>query len=197
MCEIYSPLVYGWVRKAGLREDDAADVVQEVFRIVAGSIERFRNDRPQDTFRGWLLTITRNEIRGWFRRRAKLIDHAEGGSTALGRMQEVPAEDRAVELVEETAISQLDQAAGNGAAGNDAAGNGAAENGAAERELVRRAAEVVKQDFEPRTWQAFWRCVVEDQPAAAVAKDLLMTPNAVRQAKFRVLARLRRTIEEV
>src|SRR5262245_23897914 len=182
MCEIYSPLVYGWVRKAGLQEDDAADVVQDVFRIVAGSIDRFRNDRPSDTFRGWLLTITRNELRGWFRRRAKLVDQAEGGSTALGRMHEVPAADDTAEVDEATAISQLDHAA---------------ENGAAERELVRCAAEMVRQDFEPHTWQAFWRCVVEDQSPAEVAAELRMTPNAVRQAKFRVLARLRKVIEEV
>jgi RNA polymerase sigma-70 factor (ECF subfamily) len=177
LCEIYSPLVYGWVRKAGLQPDDAADVVQEVFRIVANSIERFRHDRPQDSFRGWLLTITRNEVRGWLRRRAKLVDVAEGGSTALGRMQQVPADHHG-----EESLAALDHPSADNAA---------------EREVMRRAADLVKQDFEPQTWQAFWRTVVEERPATEVAAELSMTSNAVRQAKFRVLARLRRTIEEV
>lgn len=29
--DIYTPLVYAWARRGGLRETDAADVVQEVF----------------------------------------------------------------------------------------------------------------------------------------------------------------------
>ena len=49
---VYSPLVMAWARKAGLRDDRAADTVQEVFRIVASSIQRFSHDRPPDTFRG-------------------------------------------------------------------------------------------------------------------------------------------------
>lgn len=71
------------------------------------------------------------------------------------------------------------------------------EDGSAERELMRRAAEIVRQDFESHTWQAFWRSVVEGHAAADIAADLNMTPGAVRQAKFRVLARLRETIGDL
>ncbi len=62
------------------------------------------------------------------------------------------------------------------------------------REILRRAAEIIRNDFEPHTWQAFWRSVVEEQAPHDIASDLNMTPNAVRQARFRVLARLRETI---
>jgi phosphatidylglycerophosphate synthase len=36
--EIYSPLVFAYCRKRGLQDEDAADVVQDVFLGVAGSI---------------------------------------------------------------------------------------------------------------------------------------------------------------
>jgi DNA-directed RNA polymerase specialized sigma24 family protein len=47
---------------------DATDVTQEVFRAVSGAIEKFRRERPGDTFRGWLRVIARNKVRHHFRR---------------------------------------------------------------------------------------------------------------------------------
>ena len=67
---LYGPLVYGWARRAGLRGEDAADVTQEVFRAVAARARQLRHDRPGDTFRGWLWTITR---RRWADRRRRAV----------------------------------------------------------------------------------------------------------------------------
>jgi hypothetical protein len=41
---------------------------------------------------------------------------------------------------------------------------------------------------------AFWRSVVDEQASTTVAGELSMTPNAVRQAKARVLERLRQAL---
>jgi RNA polymerase sigma-70 factor (ECF subfamily) len=57
--------------------------------------------------------------------------------------------------------------------------------------LYRRALELMQRDFEERSWQAFWRVVIEGQNPKEVAAQLQMTPNAVYLAKGRVLARLR------
>ena len=57
--------------------------------------------------------------------------------------------------------------------------------------LFRRAVETVRADFENRTWEAFWRVAVEGQQCAEVAAALAMSPDGVRQAKSRVLRRLR------
>src|SRR5262249_40117518 len=54
LCQIYGPLVYRWARSSGLQDTDAADVVQEVFRSVAVSLDHFHHDAPTDSFRGWL-----------------------------------------------------------------------------------------------------------------------------------------------
>jgi RNA polymerase sigma-70 factor (ECF subfamily) len=57
--------------------------------------------------------------------------------------------------------------------------------------LYRRAVELIRAEFEPRTWQAFWQVVVDGRPPADVARALGATANAVYLAKARVLRRLR------
>ena len=61
--------------------------------------------------------------------------------------------------------------------------------------LTRKALELIQPEFEDRTWRAFWRMAVDDRPAAEVAVELEMTPHAVRQAKYRVLHRLREEMD--
>jgi RNA polymerase sigma-70 factor (ECF subfamily) len=63
--------------------------------------------------------------------------------------------------------------------------------------LNRRALELVRSEFEDRTWQAFWRATVEEQAPADIAADLGMTAVGVRKAKSRVLHRLRQEIGEL
>src|SRR5438874_478715 len=44
LVRLYFPLVRGWCLRARLREEDAADVTQEVFRSLAGNVGRFRSE---------------------------------------------------------------------------------------------------------------------------------------------------------
>ena len=63
-----------------------------------------------------------------------------------------------------------------------------------EPRFSRRVLESIRAEFEPRTWQAFWRIVVDGQSPAEVAATLGMSLPAVYQAKSRVLRRLRREL---
>jgi RNA polymerase sigma-70 factor (ECF subfamily) len=64
----------------------------------------------------------------------------------------------------------------------------------AELSLFYRGLDVIRGEFEPRTWQAFWRTAVEGRSPRDVGDELGMSPGAVRVAKSRVLHRLRQEL---
>ncbi len=161
---LVGPLVYSWCRRAGLQAEDAADVGQEVFRAVAAHIGDFRRERPSDSFRGWLWTITRNKIRDFWRRREGRPE-AAGGTAAQQALLQVPLEESA---------SLSDSSPHEGTTG-----------------LLQRALQLIQEEFAERTWQAFWRVTIEERAPAEVAAELGMSVGAVYIAKSRVLGRLR------
>lgn len=117
-------------------------------------------------------------FRGWLRGivRHKLQDHlrhgpvqAEGGSRALIRLEGVAANG-------EPDLSE-----------GDAEVTG----------LYRRALEQVRAQFEDRTWEAFWKVAMEDRSPADVSAELGISANSVRQAKSRVLRRLKEELGEL
>ena len=64
-------------------------------------------------------------------------------------------------------------------------------------DLVHRAAEQVRSEFEPETWQAFWRSAIDGIPTAVVAKELGVTPAAIRQNRARIMRRLRQQLGDL
>lgn len=165
--DLYGPLVYYWCRGFGLQPQDAADVFQEVFGAVVRAVGDFKHEGG--TFRGWLWTIVRNKVRDHHRRQADR-GVAIGGSVALQRLAELP------EIIPES-MSGDDRDEINS--------------------LLHRALDNVRTQVEQRTWQAFWLAAVEGVEVANIASDLEMSSNNVRQAKCRVLRRLREEIGDL
>ena len=67
---------------------------------------------------------------------------------------------------------------------------------ASDKDLVtRRALELIRAEFEERTWRAFWRTTIDERPSPEVAAELGMTKQAVRQAKCRVIRRVREELD--
>ena len=87
--KIYTPLVFGYCRKRGLQEADASDVAQEVMRTVAQSINRFDYNKKKGTFRGWLLTVTRNKLLKYFSKLQKQ-PIGTGRTTIQTKLEETP-----------------------------------------------------------------------------------------------------------
>jgi RNA polymerase sigma-70 factor (ECF subfamily) len=168
LVHLYGPLVYRWSRQTGLQAADASDVVQEVFRAVAGGVASFRRAGEGDSFRGWLWTITRNKVRDHFRGRAGRAA-AVGGSQMQQQLAQLPQPDPSTS--ERPGHHQAEVA------------------------LVHRAMRAIRGEFEDPTWEAFWRMTVQGHPAAEIAVDLGMSKSAVRQAKYRVLRRLRQELQ--
>ena len=68
----------------------------------------------------------------------------------------------------------------------------------AERRLVfRRALELVRPEFEPATYEAARRLLIERQPASVIAAEMGKSRNAVYIAKSRVLRRVRETLKQL
>jgi RNA polymerase sigma-70 factor (ECF subfamily) len=168
---LYAPLVHHWCRQWGVAEHEIADVSQEVFAAVASRLGTFQSDRPGTTFRAWMRGIARHKLWHHAHKRA---EPAVGGTDLQKRLEQVPApadeDESELELSESPA---------------DVTG------------LYRRALSQVKQEYEEKTWTAFWRVTVENRLPADVAAELGMTANAVRQAKSRVLRRLREEMGEL
>src|SRR5690242_14848677 len=167
--QLYAPVVYGFARKRGLQDADAADLMQEVFRSVAGAAGRLDYDPKRGSFRGWLYTVTRNKIYSFLDSQRRQVR----GSGDSGAQQ----------MLEEQAES----------------GDGTADvwDQEYERSAFEWAAERVRGEFHEATWQACWLTAVEGLSAKDAGKRLGLSPGAVYVAKSRVIARLREEIREL
>ena len=159
---LFQPLVRYWCARGGLGPEDAEDVTQEIFSAVARSLPGFRRDRPGDTFRGWLRVITRNQLR-LFHRLNHGRPRAVGGSEALENLREI---EDPLPLPGEDEEFEIDQ-------------------------VYRRVLEQVRGEFEERHWLAFWLTAIEGRTPASIAAELDMTVGNIRQAKSRVLRRIK------
>ena len=159
---LYTPLIHYWCKHWGVHGADADDVRQEVFQAVAAGLADFSRARAGETFRAWLRGITRHKILDFFRA-AQQRPAAHGGTDAQLRLQQVPVPEADLPDAPPEELSAL----------------------------YHRMLGLLKAEFEPKTWQAFWRVAVDGQSAADVAAELGMTAVAVRKAKSRVLHRLR------
>jgi len=63
------------------------------------------------------------------------------------------------------------------------------------RAAFHQAAEIVRPQVQPATWNAFWQTSVLGQPVEEAARQLNLSVGSIYAARSRVLARLRREIE--
>lgn len=85
--EVYTPLLFFWVRRAGLQDCDASDVVQDVFAVLVRKLPDFEYDAGKG-FRKWLRTVTLNRCRDFFRKKAATL--AQANAAALEAIEAPP-----------------------------------------------------------------------------------------------------------
>ncbi len=167
--EIYAPLVYGFALKQGLQDADAADLTQEVLRAVARSVPRLEYDRSRGSFRGYLFTVVRNELRDFHSARQRHCP-GSGDTDVQWRLEQQPAR-----VEDDSALWEREY----------------------ERQLFAWAVEQVRRDFQESTWQAFWLTSIQGKSGKEVADILGLSTAAVYLAKRRVMTRLKEQIEQM
>src|ERR1700688_963235 len=124
---LYAPIIYGFARKRGLQDADAADLMQEVLRSVSNAAHRLEYDPARGTFRGWLFTVTRNKVFNFLESRSRRVQ----GSGDSGVQQR---------------LEQHDDADGK------LSGEWEADY---QRAMAAQAMDRVKGEFQTATWEAF------------------------------------------
>ena len=166
---LYEPVIYRLLRRHGLQDADARDVMQELLLAVSRSIDRWDSSKECGSFRGWLQRVARNLVVNWLKQRGRRVV-TTGGSDLQTMLVMLPAAD-------EPDTVDFDREF--------------------RRALFRRAGKRVRGEVHPATWEAFWETAVVGTSPADAATKLAMTVGAVRVAKCRVLARLRVAVTEL
>ena len=164
--ELYTPLIYYWACHVGLQEQDAADLVQDVFALLLQKLPEFTYD-PRRSFRSWLRTIVCSRTADYWR----AIDgstQAQGGSGATAALQQIADPDSELNR-------QWDEEH--------------------DRYVLHCLLDLVEEEFEPITLQAFRRLALDGVNGALAAQELGLSVAAVYAAKARVLARMRQEAE--
>ena len=164
--EIYEPAVYRQLRRCGLQDADARELMQELFLAVNRQVPKWELAKDRGSFRGWLRRVTRNLVINWMK-------HGQGRTLAFGG-----AESRF--LLDELTTPDCPESV--------------AFDGELRRSIFQRASDRVRQEQSPKAWQAFWGTTVEGNRPDLVARELGMSDGAVRVAKCRVLARLKEVV---
>lgn len=160
---VYKPFIEGVIRSYPGLAAFADDVAQEVMLVLMRELPVFERQRT-GSFRVWLRRITVNQLR-----------------IALRKNKRQPLAASDLPQLEEQVAQLADPLSAMAKAWDDEH----------DRAVLARVMEIVKNDFQKQTWEAFERYALRDEPAAKVAEELGMSLNSVLLAKSRILRRMR------
>ena len=165
---LYEPVIYRVLRRTGLQDADALEVLQDLLLAVSRNIERWEHGSEHGSFRGWLRRVTRNLVVSWVRRQRRQLTTS---SIDLDTLLESHPADNGLET------DEFDREL--------------------RRALFHKASEQVRGEVRDPTWQAFWAVAVSGKSVVETANVLGMRTGAVRVAKCRIIARLRQVVAEL
>lgn len=157
----YWRLIFHFARQRGCAEHSAEEIVQEVMLTVFEQREVFCYDPSRGRFRDWLLTVVRNKVAEHRRRPSERV-RGQGGDTQVELSHTASDDELPDELLE----------------------------AAFEEAVLLMLLDLVRQEVNPRTYQAFELFTLHELPAADVARTTGITRNAVYQARKNIVRRL-------
>jgi RNA polymerase sigma-70 factor (ECF subfamily) len=167
LTDLYRPLILGWLNRQGVPARDLEDLSQEVLLSVVKQLPGFQHSGNRGAFRSWLRTIVCRRTADYWR----ALDagaQASGGSGATAALQQLADPDSELNR-------QWDEEH--------------------DRYVLHCLLDLVQEEFEPITLQAFRRLALDGVSGAEAAQELGLSVTAVYVAKSRVLARIRQEAE--
>ena len=134
--EIYRPVIMRLAASRGMQHADAEDLAQQVLVSVSKAIGRWEIVPHRARFRTWLRRVVENAILNALSRGAPDRAVGEAGHSAL-------VEQQAARNGSDSDLLRLEY----------------------RREVFRWAARLIRPEFQPATWKAFWLTAIEDRAA--------------------------------
>jgi RNA polymerase sigma factor (sigma-70 family) len=167
LTDLYRPLILGWLHRQGVPARDVEDLSQEVLLSVVKHLPGFQHSGQRGAFRTWLRTIVCSRTADYWR----ALDpgtQASGGSVATVALQQIADPDSDLNR-------QWDEEH--------------------DRYVLHCLLDLVEEEFEPITLQAFRRLALDGVSGAEASQELGLSVAAAYVAKSRVLARIRQEAE--
>jgi RNA polymerase sigma-70 factor (ECF subfamily) len=188
----YRELIFSVARRAGLNETEAEEVVQDTLISVAEKMPGFTYDPAKDSFKGWLLTVTRWRILDQLEKRRRVNPALSRPSGTLSHpMGEGRGEDRVSnDATSRTAtVERIADPVGLDLA--------AIWDEEWEKNLLQAALARIKRQVHPRHYEIYHLHVILGQPVRDVARALGVNLAQVHLAKFRVGQLLKKEISRL
>ena len=166
--DLYHGLIFSVARRAGLTELEAGEVVQETLISVAKKMPEFSYKPGKDSFKGWLLTVTRWRIRDQLAKRPGSAMQAQQVSPAV--QQEPGSRTATIERVADPTGPELE----------------CIWDQEWETQLLHTALARIKRQVHPLHYQIYHLHVILGQPAREVARALGVNIAQIYLAKLRV-----------
>ncbi|MGB0993527.1 MAG: sigma-70 family RNA polymerase sigma factor [Akkermansiaceae bacterium] len=160
----YWRLIYAVGLKAGLRSDEAFDVVQETILSIAKQSKKNMYDPEKGSFKSWLMNMTRWRINDQFRKRKKDTAMSVAEWDDEGRKTSI------IERMEDPNSGTLERLW----------------DVEWKKNLADAALEKVKAQVSPKQYQIFDCYVIREWDAGKVQKQLGVSMSQVYLAKHRV-----------
>jgi RNA polymerase sigma-70 factor (ECF subfamily) len=167
LCELYRPLIVGWLRRQAVPDFEVDDLVQEIFLAVVRGLPSFSHSGRRGAFRSWLRAIASNYSCDYWKSPARRADAPgdDAAAAALGLLED-PDSPLNRYWDEEH-----------------------------DRYILRCLLELAELEFEPTTVRAFRRMALEGASGSQAAGELGLSLAAAYAARSRVQRRLRELAE--
>ena len=173
----YRELIYSVARRAGLNEIEANEVVQETLISVARKMPEFKYDPAVDSFKGWLLKVTRWRILDQLERRKRSQSLCTSAATVEGEGTRTATIERVPDPAGFDPATIWDEEW--------------------EKNLLNAALARIKRQVRPEQYEIYHLHVILERPVREVRRTLGVSAGQVYLAKHRVGALLKKEIRRL